>query len=122
MITIKFLHHISGLPLKGRSVLIVFTDTVFGWLIPGKTDDDGMVAVRSDPGPARVYVDGELLGSQKLRGDMLAFLDEDGAVSWSKESKVLGDMAYQQVLADDEHTYPEEVIALKKGKKDQIRA
>ncbi len=122
MITIKFLHHISGLPLKGRSILIIFTDTVFGWLAPGMTDDDGMVAVRSGPGPARVYVDGELLGSQKLRGDMLAYLDEEGVVSWDKESKVLGDTARQQVLEDVEQACPEEAVARKSGKKEQIRA
>lgn len=123
MITIKFLHQISGLPLKGKSIFIVFTDTVFGWLKPGFTDDDGIVTVRSAPGIARVYVDGELLGSQKLGGDMLASLDENGAVSWGKGNNILAEIALQQLPPETiEHDCLSEITARENGEKKQIRA
>jgi hypothetical protein len=78
MITISLLNYATGLPLQGRSIQLIFTDTVFGWIRPKITDEGGVTQVETSPGPARVYVEGEFFGEYWLQENMEISLKKAG--------------------------------------------
>ncbi|MFK8165022.1 MAG: hypothetical protein AB8H12_21435 [Lewinella sp.] len=97
MITINLLNHNTRLPLRNRSVQLIFMDTVFGWLRLHPTDNEGVTTAQTYPGMARVYVDGELLEERWLEGEIELLIKEGENVDEEQVEDDFSDEARTQV-------------------------
>jgi hypothetical protein len=120
MITISLLNYATGLPLQGRSVQLIFTDTVFGWIRPRATDESGVTKVETSPGPARVYVEGEFWGEYWLQEEMELSLKEVENPEPVAEMNDLVEASTQEQESLTEQGTPTSLLTVESGK--EVRA
>lgn len=120
MITISLLNYATGLPLQGRSIQLVFTDTVFGWMRPRATDERGVTEVETSPGPARVYVEGEFWGEYWLQEEMELSLKEVESPELVAEMNSLIEASTQEQEPVMEQGAPTSLLTVESGK--EVRA